>query len=252
MYIKENTSEAPQIKRVNIEFNARFKPKNAKFDIYERETGTLVEVEQLEIIPISDSRFTVKDPQSQKGIYVWSGLYQNAKQIITIMQKKDGKVSILEQGDWKFLKFNGYKYVKILHCLIKVNGKWKTCEFELAGISAIMWGNIRVHGTEGIMKLQISSSKDFETARGNFHSMTGFIVQAVPQDVDDVAKSFATEIMEMYESYDENYKFYNEKNRLKEEEKEEAIQKEVEDDIPVINIDEEEKNESIDINSVPF
>jgi hypothetical protein len=212
MYLKEKTNEAPRIKKVDINFNLRFKPKFGKFEVYGRDVGEKADFKKLEIIPIADSRFTIKLAQNEKGVSVWSGLYKNTNQNITVMRKKGDKIKIYEQGNWEELKAKDFKYVKILHCLVKINNKWERGEFELQGIAAIMWGDIRDKGTDRVITLQISADKDFKTKMGNFYSMIGGATGDIPDEVDKTAKDFASELSEMYASHDKNYKHYNAKN----------------------------------------
>lgn len=260
MYLQEKTNEAPEIKRVEIDFNLRFKPKKGKYEIYERKSRELVEFENLEIIPIADSRFTVKIAQNVKGIHIWSGLYKSPKQNITVMKKENDKVEIYKQGDWRSLKAEGLKYVKILHCLVKINNKWQRGEFEFPGITAIMWQDIKSKGTDRVISLQISADKDFETKMGNFYSMTGGATDDVPKEADETAKKFAGELAEMYKSHDENYEFYNAKNEpvsddISEDTSDTTPEEKTQEDanseeIPTIEI--EDDKDSVKIEEIPF
>jgi len=261
MYLQEKTNQAPAIKQVKIDFNLRFKPKKGHFDVYSRESRENAEFKELEIIPIADSRFTIKTAQNTKGVFIWSGLYTNPSQKITVMKKEKDKTEIYKQGDWQLLKAEGLKYVKILHCLAKINKKWQRCEFELQGITAIMWQDVKSKGTDRIIKLQVSADKDFATKMGAFYSMIGGATSDIPIAIDAAARGFAKELEEMYASYDENYEFYNAKNKPVSEDnskntsdttnEEKTQENATGEEIPTIEIEEEDKD-SVKIQDIPF
>lgn len=248
MYLEEKNNEAPIIKRIEVEFLGRFKAKYGKIELYHKESEKAVGFDKLEIIAIADSRFTVEQPNLEKGTSVWSGLYKDSRQVITMMQKKDNKVSILTSGTWEQLKPQGFKYTKVLHCLVKVNNKWSTCEFKFQGISAIMWGDIKDKGTDRVILLSVSPTKDFKTPMGMFYTMQGGAVSDIKEEADVTAKEFALDVKDSYNSHDENYDYYaniTPKESVSEEsEEEKEAQREINDAV--------EEQKEVNIEDVPF
>lgn len=261
MYINERGSEAPQIYKADIPISVRFKAKEGVFDLYDRATKKASKEKTLRIIPISDSRFTVKAAQVADGESVWSALYRHHKQHITVLKKKGTKTSIYAQGTWEEIKKDpNMKFTKVLFCLADIGGVWQPAQFELQGISAIMWQTISSKGTDRIMKLDVSSQKSFKTDKGFFYEMTGEPVDVISEDLDMKARDFSLEVQKVYDTNDANYEHYKKERGDKEEEQmgvdpakapvAPVAPAVVDDNIPTINLNEEV--EEIKIEDVPF
>lgn len=258
MYINERGADAPKIYKANIVLNVRFKAKDGVFDLYDRDTRQATQVKAINIIPISDSRFTIKAAQVINGESIWSSLYRSPKQHITVLKKSGMKTSVYAQGTWEELKKdNNLKYTKVLYCLVERDGKWLTAQFDLQGIAAIMWNTVTAKGTDRIMKLQVSSTKSFKTDKGYFHEMIGEAVDVIEGALDEQAKAFADEVKKVYDTNDKAYEYYKQQGKDLEEEQlgaapatPSALGKEY-DEIPVTN--QPKKDDEIKIiEDVPF
>lgn len=209
MYLNERGSDAPQIYRADIPVSIKFKAKDGSFDLYDRRDKKQSKEKSIKIIPVSDSRFTVKAAQVAEGEMVWSGLYRSPKQHITVLKKKGTKTSVYAEGTWEELKRDpNMKYTKVLYCLIELGGIWVPAQFELQGISSIMWQTISSKGTDRIMKLETSPKKTFKTDKGFFYEMVGGPIEAINPEQDGAAQSFAAEVKKIYDTNDANYEHY--------------------------------------------
>lgn len=235
MYYEEETSDAPRIYRPDIATYLRFKAKDGVFEIYDAVTKEKKQVKELTILPVNDSRFTVKPAMNEPGIFMFSGLYRSSKQKITVLQQKDGKTSIYKEGTWDELKPDAnLKFTKMLYCMLKDGDRFVTAEFQLQGVSMIMWGDISAKGTDGIMTLSVSAEKNFKTKLGAFYSMIGAVTGKPDEQEDAAARHFGGEVKRAFDSHDENYKYHQ-----GEVPKAEKVNPEPKEDIPTINLDEE-------------
>lgn len=240
MYHEEQTSDAPQIYRPMIEARLRFKSKDGKFEVYRTNTKEKELLDAIAIIPISDSRFTIKPAQNTPGEFLFSGLYRSSKQRITVLKSQGGKVSMYKEGTWEELKTDpNLKYTKVLFCLLKTGDKLETAEFDLQGVAMIMWGDISKRGTDGVIALSVSPEKDFKTKLGSFHTMLGEVVAKPNEREDTEARAFAAEVKKSCESHDASYKHYQGEVPKAEA----SVPEKADAAIPTINLDDDEFEE---------
>lgn len=251
MYLNER-SDSPSIFRAESEVSILFKAKKGHFDIYDKAKKESREVSQVEIIPINDSRFTIRAAENIEGEFIFSGLYKTTRQKITVLQKKSNKTSVHKEGYWEKgigLGDPNLKFVKLLFCLYKDGDAWRRAEFELRGIAAVQWNKIAEKGTDRIMLLSVSPEKTFDTGGRKFFEMTGGAEDDIDPTGDSAAKAFALDIKKMFDSYDQSYEFYEGKEEKAEELPPTKPISEVV--VPVIQLNDEEE-EDIKIEDVPF
>lgn len=250
MYLEEQTSDAPRIHRAEIQAYIQFKGKNGYFEIYDAVTKEKKQVPSIEILPINDSRFTVKPAMNEPGIFMFSGLYKSSKQTITVLEMKDGKTTVYIEGDWEMLKQDpNLKFTKVFYCMLKEGNRFLTAEFQLQGIAMIQWGEIATQGTSGMMTLTVSKEKTFKTKLGMFHTMEGGITGEPTAEEDMVAKYFSEDIKKAFASHDANYEYRHGDAPKAERIKPESVT-EAKEAVPTIQLD--DTAEEIHIEDVPF
>lgn len=239
-------SEAPRIIQADVRYFLRFKPKDGVYTVYDREMKENKEVKTIDIIKISDSRFTVKAAQNEVGAFIFSGLYRDARNTITVLEKRDGRTSVIAEGDWQTIKQNSnLKYVKVLYCLYKNGKTWHKAQFDLMGIASIQWQKV---SGDGVLTLAVSDKKSFQTPRGDFYEITKKAVGEVDEATDGQARVFAGELANVYDSYDANAQYYA-KSKKEEESVNSAVPQ------PPTEMKElkvEETEDEIRIDDVPF
>lgn len=239
MYFEESTSDAPRIYRPEISAYLRFKAKDGAFEIYDAVTKEKKQVKELMILPVNDSRFTVKPALNEPGIFMFSGLYRSPKQTITVLQQRDGKTSVYKEGPWEELKVDAnLKFTKMLYCMLKDGDRFVTAEFSLQGVGMIMWGDISAKGTDGLMTLTVSEEKNFKTKLGVFYSMQGSVTGKPDESEDTAAKHFGSEIKRAFDSHDESYK-YHQGDVPKAEKTNPAAVTEPQEELATINLDDD-------------
>lgn len=205
MYHSEE-SEAPKIIRVDTEVSVRFKGKDGVFDIYNRKTKENKQVKEITILPVNDSRFTVKAAQNDDGAFIFSAMYRSTKQNITVLKSESGKVSVVKQGTWEAIKDANLKYTRVLYCIIIDGKSIERAEFELQGIGLVQWGKIRTQDNVAIT-LAVSSEKTFKTPKGMFYEMVS-VKKDIPKLAEETAAKFmADSVKESFDSFDDNYKY---------------------------------------------
>lgn len=245
MYHNEQ-SEAPAIVRVDVDANIRFKGKDGVFEIYDRSTKEKKEMKEITIVPVNDSRFTVKAAQNDEGSFLFSAMYRSAKQNITVLRSENGKVSVEKQGTWAEVKDANLKYTRVLYCIFRDGKDLKRAEFDLQGIGLVQWGKLRPTENK-VLTLAVSAEKSFKTPKGQFYEMT-LAKSEDPKPAEDAAGSLmAVNVAESFASFDENYA-YREKQRGESVEAERA---EPSEDAPTISLNEPEE-EKLEVENVPF
>lgn len=259
MYVNEK-SDNPSIYRAESDISIVFKAKKGHFDFYDKASKQSKKLKEVEIIPVSDSRFTIRAAENVEGEFIFSGLYKSTRQKITVLRKKDGKTGVYKEGYWERnvgLGDQNLKFVRLLFCLVKDGGKWKRAEFDLRGVSAVQWSRIAAAGTDGVLKLSITEKAEFEAGGRKFYQFFSSGKSEVPADGDTEAKAFASEVEKMYRSYDESYAYYEKQDREGAEQFEretgeptKPVKPVDQVEIPTINLDDD--GNDIRIEDVPF
>lgn len=244
MYHSEQ-SEAPSIVRVEVEANIRFKGKDGVFEVYDRATKEKKELKEITIVPVNDSRFTVKAAQNDEGSFLFSAMYKSAKQNITILRSTGGKVSVEKQGTWAEIKDANLKYTRVMYCILRDGKDLKRAEFDLQGIGLVQWGKIRPAENK-TLTLAVSAEKTFKTPKGQFYEMTLVKTEDPKPSEDTAGKLMAADVITSFASFDENYA-YREQQRGESVEAERAEPSEEEE--PTIDLKDEEK---VLVGDVPF
>ena len=218
MYLEEQ-SESPKVYRAENDINLKFKAKEGKFSLYVREKKEKVDCENVEIIPISDSRFTIKSAMNEPGEFIFSGLYKDARGKLTVLKSSSGKTKVYAEGAWSEIKKDtNLKFTRVVFCLLNTSKGWMRTEFELQGIAAVMWSNLAEKRLNGILGLSVSLEKSFSTPLGKFYEMVPEVKGTIGKEEDDKAREYAEEIRKMYESYDKIQVHYSKAEKEREEE----------------------------------
>lgn len=248
MYHSEE-SEAPKIVRVETEASIRFKAKEGSFDIYDRSTKENKQVKEIVIVPVNDSRFTVKAAQNDEGAFIFSAMYRSAKQNITVLRSENGKVSVVKQGPWAEIKDANLKYTRVMYCLLVDGKSMKRAEFDLQGIGLVQWGKIRPQGNFAVT-LAVSQDKSFKTPKGTFYEMVATKMEAPKADQEVAAKLMASDVSASFASFDANHEYRKNKDKDSAE-MEEATPSDDGSEKATINLDEPE-GEKLRLENVPF
>lgn len=219
----EETSEAPKIIRVETDLSIRFKSKDGIFDIYDRESKTNKQVKEVTIVPVNDSRFTIKAAQNDEGSFIFSAMYRSTKQNIVILQSTNGKVSVVKQGTYEQIKDANLKYTRVMYCIFTEGKTIKRAEFDLQGIGLVQWGKIRT-AEKVATTIKISADQSFKTPKGQFYEMVAG-ASRVPTVAEDTAAEFMAEnVADSFKSFDANYKYRKlERSNKNEDETEEVM-----------------------------
>jgi len=232
----EETSEAPKIIRVETDLSIRFKAKDGIFDIYDRESKTNKQVKEVTIVPVNDSRFTIKAAQNDEGSFIFSAMYRSTKQNIVILQSTNGKVSVVKQGTYEQIKDANLKYTRVMYCIFTEGKTIKRAEFDLQGIGLVQWWKIRT-AEKVATTIKVSADKSFKTPKGQFYEMVAG-ASRVPTVAEDTAAGFMAEnVADSFKSFDANYEYRKlERSNKNEDETEKIIVAPEEEDIKLSDI----------------
>lgn len=205
-----SASEGPKVKYVNVDLNLTFKPKKGVIEAWDFEAKEKREFKSIDIIPISDLRFTVEAGEPVAGERVVAGLYRSAKQTITVF--KNGKV--MAKGLWADIKEpHNLRWVKVLHCIVMDNGKPRPARFDIKGLAHGMWADIKESGTDGVITLSVSDEASYKYKGKSFYLLSKASQADLTTDQEVFANDFAMQVKESYESEDASYKYYRDKDK---------------------------------------
>lgn len=212
MYLKTESSGAPESKRVDEKISLKMKVKDGVFSTYNRETKEKQELKEVTIVPINNDRFTIKASEGAPGEFVFSGVYRSAKQNINVMKSSGGSTKSILEGNWASIKdaakASGLKYTKLFYCLIKTGDTFEKAVFDLQGIAAIQWGKIDGVDIGESITLKVSEEKNFESSGKRFYSMEKVGFDTIPAEADKLAQEYASEVDAFFKSEDERYEYY--------------------------------------------
>lgn len=206
MFYEEQT-ESPKIERVEVDSYIRFKAKDGVFEVYDKATKAKKELKEISILPVNDSRFTIKPAQNDEGSFLFSGMYRSTKQHLTVLRHENGRTSIEAEGDWQTIKSNpNLKYTRVLYCVLRDGEESKRAEFTLQGIGLVQWGGIR--SNENIVNiLAVSADKSFKTPKGMFYEMTLKEKVKTTTKEEEKALALVDDIQRSFASHDANYSY---------------------------------------------
>lgn len=209
MYFNEK-SDAPKIERVEVDKYVRFKPKDGVFEIYDKETKEKTEVKEISLIPVNDSRFTVKAAQNDDGAFIFSGMYRDARESITVLRSEGGRVRVYAEGSWSDIKGDAnLKYTRVMYAVLRNGKKVERAEVSLQGIALVQWGKIRqgLPETPEVVVLSVSSQKTFSTPKGMFYEMVLSKTDKVHPAEDAAGHLLAENVQRSFASHDANRKY---------------------------------------------
>lgn len=253
MYLEENKDDKPKIYFVETRYEVRFKTKDGAFSIYDRKENEKKEVKSIDVIAISDSRFSIDKPSVSANERYFSGLYQSTKQKVSIVKMFDGKTSVIANGDWKTeVKplHSDAKFTKHLFCIVDLGDGFETADFKFNGLALMQWLKLQNKNTKGVLKLKVSDKKDYKLPDSSmeYYQIVIEDIADIENSDDEKAKEFSSEVKKMYESYDASYVYYN-KPQVRDRSgdiTDEEID-EINKDIPVVV-----KDDKVRIDDVPF